>query len=281
MEVGQFKTTAIIQARLGSTRLPNKVLLPLPANSNDSILSKLVNTLSGVKYIDEIYVATSLSSTNNILDQACINLDVNCFRGSEEDVLSRFYEIISNKSTDYVLRFTADNPIIDSHYLNLFIENHISKSLDYSRSDGLPMGCNFEMMKSSAIVEANNNTSNQYDKEHVTPYIIENAIKKDIFKFNLPPNISELRFTIDYPSDYAFMSLIYNMLNTNETHKLENFINLIEKNKWLKDINRQNYQKRKATSLDEEIDIILPISEKLELNRVIDFLKNEQKKYNL
>ncbi|MTE27208.1 cytidylyltransferase domain-containing protein [Winogradskyella ouciana] len=282
MEGGQFKITAIIQARLGSTRLPNKVLLPLPATSNNSILKIITSALKQVDLIDEIFVATSKVKNNDGIESECDKLSLNCYRGSEEDVLSRFSEIVSANNSDYVLRFTADNPVIDTGLLLKFINNHLTKGLDYSKSEGLPLGCNFEMIKSTSLISADKNTKVAYHREHVTPYIIENTTNQEIFKFKTLDPINNIRFTIDYPSDYAFMNLIYSYLDNNISHCLKDFSNIIEKNSWLSKINSNNYQKIKAETFNEEIDAILPIIKLLELNKLSDFLKDEkQKKYNL
>lgn len=279
---GQFKITAIIQARVGSARLPNKVLLPLPATSDNSILKILTLALREVDLIDEIFVATSRDKSNDSIETECDKLSINCYRGSEEDVLSRFSEIVSNTPSDYVLRFTADNPVIDISRLKKFINNHLAKALDYSKTDGLPLGCNFEMIKSASLISANKNTKISYHREHVTPYIIENTSKKEVFGFKSLGPIKNMRFTIDYPSDYAFMNLVYSYLDNNLSYSLEDFSNIIKKNPWLSKINTSNYQKTKAETFIEEIEAIIPIAKSLELNKLSDFLEDEkQKKHNL
>ncbi len=243
MADGRFNIVAIIQARLGSTRLPNKALMPLPAQSDGTILGNIINILRDFEHINEIYVATSKSPINDLIEETCFLKNVKCYRGSEEDVLSRYYEILKNTNIDYVLRFTADNPIVEVDYLNLFINNHLSKNLDYSRSEGLPLGCNFEMFSTSSVIEAHISTKQDYDQEHVTPYIMKNTNNKEVYKFKFEKNISNLRFTIDYPNDYAFMNLMYNMLGKKTTPQIMELVGLVEKNSWLKKINSHNKQK--------------------------------------
>lgn len=243
MADGRFNIVAIIQARLGSKRLPNKALMPLPAQSNGTILGSIIDTLRDFEPINEIYVATSKAQINDLVAKNCLFKNVECYRGSEEDVLSRFYEILKDTNIDYVLRFTADNPIIQVDYLKLFINNHLSKSLEYSRSEGLPLGCNFEMFRASSVIKAHQSTKQDYDREHVTPYISQNTNNKEIYKFEFEKEIDSLRFTIDYPSDYAFMNLVYNMLGTKKTPHIMELVSLVEKNSWLKEINSKNRQK--------------------------------------
>ncbi len=273
MVVGQYKIGAIIQARLGSTRLPNKVLMPLPMNSNETIISNVINSLVPIKRIDEIIVATSDSYINNKLESYISTYNVSCFRGKEEDVLSRFYHIVKLHQLDYVIRFTADNPIVDQKYLNEFISNFLNKDLDYSYSQNLPIGCNFEMMKSSEIILAFNSTISAFDKEHVTPFIRKNAKNVEFFQFKNSNTKHDLRLTIDYPSDYAFMQIIFAKLG-NMPKTIKNINDLIDDNLWVLDINNANFQKKEFHSLEEEVANILPVIKERKLNRLEKLLKN-------
>lgn len=271
MAVGQFKIGAIIQARLGSTRLPNKVMLPLPLGSEKTIISEVIERVKGVPEISNVIVATSTSKVNDGLESYIDSLKVECYRGSENDVLSRFYEIVIKHNFEYVIRLTGDNPIVDNILLKEFISNFISNDLDYSCSNNLPLGCNFEMMKASEIIKAYESTEDLFDKEHVTPYIKRNAKKTEDFLFNNISVINNLRLTIDYASDYAFMNLIYKM---SKSKSVKSIINLIEENYWLLDINNNNFQKKEFKNINEEIENILPLIKERELNRLQKLLIN-------
>lgn len=273
MEVGQYKIGAIIQGRLSSTRLPGKILLPLPLRSEETVISQIIKTLNRISYLDKIVVATSSISSNDDLENHIKKLGIECFRGEENDVLSRFYEITQLHDFDFVIRFTADNPIIDISLLESFVENCITKDLEYSYSTGLPLGANFEIMKSSAIRKAYGNSTSSYDREHVTPYLKRNSKKTENYQFINFLGNDKIRLTIDYPSDYAFIQMIYFMLNRNEK-SIKNIINLTQKNPWLLEINNNNVQKRNFQNLQEEIKYILPILEKMELYQLLEFLKN-------
>ena len=267
MAVGQFKIGVIIQARSGSTRLPNKVMLPLPVGSERTIISEIIERVKDVSEISNVIVATSISKVNDDLESYIDSLKVECYRGSENDVLSRFYEIVIKHNFGYVIRLTGDNPIVDNLLLKEFISNFISNDLDYSCSNNLPLGCNFEMMKASEIIKAYENTEDLFDKEHVTPYIKRYAKKTEDFLFNNIGVINNLRLTIDYASDYAFINLIYTMLK-DKSKSVKNIINLIEGNLWLLEINNTNFQKKEFKNIDEEIENILPLIKERELNRV-------------
>ena len=273
MAVGQSKIGVIIQARLGSTRLPNKVMLPLPVGSERTIISEIIERVKDVSEISNVIVATSISKVNDDLESYIDSLKVECYRGSENDVLSRFYEIIIKHNFEYVIRLTGDNPIVDNKLLKEFISNFISNDLDYSYSNNLPLGCNFEMMKASEIIKAYKNTEDLFDKEHVTPYIKRYAKKTEDFLFNNIVVINNLRLTIDYASDYAFINLIYIMLK-DKTKSVKNIINLIEGNLWLLDINTTNFQKKEFKNIDEEVENILPLIKERELYRIKKLLIN-------
>jgi len=267
MVVGQFKIGAVIQARLGSTRLPNKVMMPLPFGSKQSIISHVINGIKKVSEITNITVATSRSLINDDLEAHVNTLKVDCYRGSEHDVLSRFYEIVKKYEFDYVIRFTADNPIIDCLLLKEFMRNFISNDLDYSYSNNLPIGCNFEMMKSTEIIQAYENTEDIFDKEHVTPYIKRSAKRIEYYTFKNIQLNNNLRLTIDYPSDYALMTMIYSILK-NKPKSLKNILNIVEKNSWILNINKDNFQKKGFLNIKEEIQVIMPILEERELIRL-------------
>lgn len=276
MVVGQYKIGAIIQARLGSTRLPNKVLMPMPIGSKESIISQVIKGVKKVSEVSKIVVASSSSVINDYLETHVRSFNIDCYRGDENDVLSRFYEIVKKYSFDYVIRFTADNPIVDDVLLKEFINNFIAQDLDYSYSQNLPLGSNFEMMKANQIIVAHEKTKSFYEKEHVTPYIKRHAKNTEDYKFKKIEFNKELRLTIDYPSDYALIGLIFSMLK-DKPKSLKNILKLIEDNSWILKINQNNFQKKNYKSIEEEIENILPVLRERELIRLEKLLKNVAK----
>lgn len=270
---GQFKIGAIIQARLGSIRLPNKVFMPI-GEAGRTIISQVIFQLKRLEIIDKVVVATSVSKINDSLEKYVKELNIDCYRGDEDDVLSRFSNVIESNNFDYVLRFTSDNPVVDLHYLEKFIKNGITKQLDYSCSKNLPLGCNFEMIRSSLLLEANIKSINIYDKEHVTPFIKRSAIKKEFFDFEKKDIYNKLRLTIDYPTDYSFIYLVSHMLKGKELN-IENIETLIKNNSWLLSINETNFQKKEYKNIKEEILDILPTIRAREMKRIEKKLINE------
>ena len=151
MGVGQFDSTIgmVIQARMASTRLPGKVLMPLPFSSDQSLLANIVSSLNltGAKVV----IATSENRENDPIAQFCIEHDIAYFRGSEEDVLSRFISIQEAESFESVFRFTADNPFIDLDKLRQFYQAFLDSSAQYAYSTGMPLGMNFEVMEGTVL----------------------------------------------------------------------------------------------------------------------------------
>lgn len=277
MEVGPYKIGVIVQARLGSTRLPNKVLKKIPVGGKETVLSRIVNSVKEISTISNVVVATSELKQNDILDDYCKKIDVECFRGDENNVLSRFYFITKLYNFDYIIRLTGDNPIIDSKLLNEFINNHILKQLDYSNSQFLPLGCNFEMIKASEIIVAHEKANEKYDLEHVTPFIKRNAKKQETYSFSRYKSSRNLRFTIDYPSDYAFLNIIFSEINSDNIN-LDSIIKYVKENSWLTRINENNFQNTQTNSLIYEIKLLLPLLEESEISLLKTWVLNKKNK---
>ena len=124
-----MKTIALIQARMGSTRLPGKVLKKIKGRS---LIEIMLNRLEKSKMIDKIIVASSIENNNDNLEQHVKDLGYYCYRGSENDVLDRFYKAIKNDRCDYVIRLTADCPLIDPHIVDKVVEKFFSGKYDYA-----------------------------------------------------------------------------------------------------------------------------------------------------
>ncbi|SDR69611.1 hypothetical protein [Gramella sp. MAR_2010_147] len=201
----------IIQARLKSTRLPGKVLMPIPLDSNKSILYRIIESLKGYNDSNyQIIVATSINHENDLIEDFCNSEDITCFRGEEEDVLSRFIEINNSYDFDAIVRLTGDNPIIDIKILAEEINHHLKEEFDYSYSQGLPLGMNFEIINPSRLADLAGKNLSMPEKEHVTLFFRNNKIDYSINspELNFDLEIQKLRLTIDYPSDYLTLSAL-------------------------------------------------------------------------
>jgi spore coat polysaccharide biosynthesis protein SpsF len=248
MVVGQLnkKIAFVIQARIKSKRLPGKVMLPIPLHSNKPILLWIIEELKKSSFNNEIIVATSRNVENDIIESFCIQNDINCFRGDEENVLSRFINISKVNNYDCIVRLTADNPLIDSSVLDEAIRFHLLNQFEYTNTIGLPIGMNFELVLPNVFYNIDKFKLTMDEKEHVTLYIKNNSrYFKGSYKPNINPGIKNLRLTIDYPSDYTLISTILSMYNSD---KYISILPLIEdiylKYPWLFQTNNLNIQKQ-------------------------------------
>lgn len=257
MEVGQpsnMKIGAIIQARMKSTRLPGKILLPLPFGSEETLLSWPIKSLRNSKRITDIILATSENSENQLLKKFAKKNYIHFFQGSEENVLKRFTDVIKIHNLDVVVRITADNPIIDVHLIDSIIDLHIQQNFDYTYSSNLPIGMNIEVIKASALLNIFNSAQlTKADEEHVTLYFKrtqEYKIHNTSFEFG---NLKNLRLTVDYPADYSLLNIVTQIsLNTNLLG-IELVKHINETYAWVFDINEHLYQKKQYSSLEEEL----------------------------
>jgi len=274
MEVGQQSKSIgfIVQARMQSERLPGKVMLPLPFPDGKPILSHIVEALK--QSTGTIIVATSDKKENNLIEDFCTENNITCYRGSETDVLSRFAEIQLIYNFDHIIRFTADNPIIDRLFLNKTLTFHIEEQNDYTYSTGLPLGMNFEIIKGTALLDSINYTVSESDKEHVT-----SAIRRESFfkkgNYNTKLNLEHVRLTVDTPSDLLVAGTILRLgecLNLSDS----NLINKIATDySWLLNANKHIFQKNNNLDKHTELKNALNLLNELEYYHVASIIKKE------
>ena len=274
-QFGKRKIAAIIQARYGSSRLPGKVLMNLPFSSDDTVLSQNVTRLSKVKALDEIIVATSVNESDNIIYNYCVKNNIICERGNENDVLNRFLYVAEKRNIDVIVRITCDNPIILIDKLEDVIDQHIKNNADYTRNLNLPYGTSFEIMNFETLKLVYQSPDlSESDKEHVTPFIKRHNEKFHIQEINHNLDFN-FRFTIDYPSDYAVMNIIFQYLKElNYVYDIHTLIHFIKNNKWLETINGQGIQKKQFDTTAEEINSAIKLLEQLEYKTPAEILKN-------
>lgn len=267
------KIVFIIQARMGSTRLPGKILMPIPLESDKCLLNYILDSLKKSSFKNDIYIATSLNANNDVLDDFCKTNSIKCYRGSEDNVLSRFIAISSLHNFDHIVRLTGDNPFIDENLLDKSISHHIKSGADYTFTLGLPLGMNFEIIRAKALLELNNKDLNPVEREHVTMHF-KNSGQYTLNTFNpISEDLSSLRLTVDYASDYLVAATI---LSIAEKRKVSPGLELIkycfDKYPWIFEVNTSNIQKTTYKTIEEEIEIATPILEKYDFKKIISLL---------
>lgn len=262
----------IIQARLKSERLPGKVLLPLPFPDGKSMLELIINQIRGLSH--PVIVATSTLPENDLLEQFCRENNIECFRGSENNVLSRYTNLQKSWHFDHIVRLTADNPFIDLETLSDFIDFHVDGGYDYSSSRGLPLGMNFEIFKGEALLSSEEFVIGDGDTEHVTK-----ALKREscfsIGDFYVPSGLESIRLTVDTVQDYMTASLLKSLGDKkNLSAGLELVKYAASSYPWIFTGNCEIYQKNQAHDLEGEITSAEMVLRKLEYHKVADILKD-------
>ncbi len=230
-----MKTLAIIQARMGSTRLPGKVLLSL---GGKTVIEQVVSRVRRSINIDEIIVATSIEKNNLPLIKKCSELGVRVFVGSENDVLDRYYQAAKLFKPSNVVRITADCPLIDSEVIDKVIETHIEKKTDYTTNGNpptFPDGLDTEIFTFEALEKSWKCAKLSSEREHVTPYIIDSGLFTKANVLN-DTDLSAYRWTLDQKEDYEAIKTIYENFG-NEYFGLKTILQFVESNPHVSNIN--------------------------------------------
>lgn len=204
-----MKVIAIVQARMGSTRLPNKVMSLIRGRP---MIELLLSRLAKSTQIDQIIVATSVDPRNQPLRECVEKLGYHCFIGSELDVLERYYEAAKSLDADIVVRITGDCPVIDPVLVDECIERFKSSNVDYlsnTMPPTFPDGLDTEVFSFLALQTAAFEAKEAFDREHVTPYIRNSLLlRKSSLQYG--KDLSNLRWTVDEFSDLEVIRNIFN-----------------------------------------------------------------------
>ncbi|WP_270940079.1 glycosyltransferase family protein [Romboutsia lituseburensis] len=239
----------IIQARLGSTRLPGKVLKKL---SGKSVLEHVIYRVSKSDLIDQIIVATTTNKKDDKIIDECLKIGVNYYRGDENNVLSRYYETAVDKGYETIIRITSDCPLIDPKIIDnmiMYFNNENEKyRLDYlsnSLKETFPRGFDVEIFTFNSLKEAYENATLEYEKEHVTPYIYLNQDKFTIKNYYNSNKNQNYRLTLDTYEDYLVIKNIYdNIYKEDSMFFYEDIISYLNQYPEIANINQHIKQKK-------------------------------------
>lgn len=217
-----IKTVIITQARVGSTRFPNKVTRKL---SDTTLLGMHLERIKGAKNATHWIVATTEEEGVNEIVDIAKNANVDVYQGSLNDVLDRFYQAASIFQPDYVVRVTSDCPLIDPNLIDQVIEATLSSNADYGANifiEEFPDGQDVEVFTFAALKNAWENAVLPSEREHVTPFIRNNSDLKNgtLFKaihYPCSNNFNHVRMTVDEPQDLETVEKLVAILGKNET----------------------------------------------------------------
>lgn len=240
-----MKVVAIIQARMGSSRLPGKVLKEV---NQKPLLEYELKRLKKSKEIDQLVIATTNNSRDEPIIDYCKSNNISFFRGSENDVLSRYYEASVAYKADIIVRLTSDCPIIDFRVVDKIVNNFKQNDYDYVSNTlkrTYPRGMDTEVFSLSALEKAHNEATKDQAREHVTPYIYMNNDLFNIFNIETDKDNSSHRWTVDTEEDYLLIcNIIDNFKSNTDNFSMEDVLEYIEKNPHLKLLNKSIEQKK-------------------------------------
>ncbi len=226
----------IVQARTGSTRLPNKVMKYL---EDKIVLQHVIDRLKESNYASKVIIATTVKKDDDTIVDFCMKNNIHLFRGSELNVLERYYETAKYYKTDIIIRVTSDCPLVDVRYIDMMIEYYLKNKLNYLGpkyfgNHMFPDGFNGEVFNFNVLEEAYK-YANDNEKEHVTTYII---MKYKIKEFKYPIlyenynniNFENLHLSLDTEEDYELLKKIFNNVYKKKNQfKLEDVLQYLNK----------------------------------------------------
>lgn len=239
------KVTCIIQARTGSTRLPNKILKKI---NNKMILEYVIDRIKRCKNIHNIIIATTVQKNDDIIQEIAEKNKVLCYRGSQYDVLERYAKASKIVNTDVVVRITSDCPLIDTKLVDETIRFYLENNYDYvvpKGKDGIIRGLDTEVFSKKLLLEIHEKAKDDYCREHVTPYIYRHPEIYLIGRYDVPKELqhSNWRLCVDEENDYIFIKKIILELQNKDDFDIYDIIEVLNKKPELLQINRTVQQK--------------------------------------
>ena len=251
-----MKATVIVQARVGSSRLPGKVLLPLPIGGKATVLEQVCRRAANSSGVEQVVAATTDSRKDDIIAEWAERNGYLCYRGSEDDVLDRYYQAAVRFGADPMVRITSDCPCADGAVISEMLRLYADSGADYVTNCSprtFPHGLDAEIFSFAALKRAWVDAASPPYREHVTPYIYNSGL----FKLQNYVNNSggtgdaEIRVTLDTREDYVLLCAVYVLLGENFS-RVE-LVNLFKTHGWLRMINEKIRQKKLYGSVEDEL----------------------------
>ena len=246
------KVVVIIQARMGSTRLPGKVLLDL---GGKPMLARVVSRCRQATMVDQVVIATSDDPSDDAIENYCLAQGYPCFRGSLHDVLDRYYQAARQFEASIIVRITADCPLIDPAVIDQVVSALIDREQElkwdfvanrlpppWKRS--YPIGLDVEVCTFSALERAWKEAKEAHQREHVMPYLYEQEGRFQVLVLNHIPDYGDLRWTVDTPEDLALIRQIYSRFDGGDGFSWMDVIELFQHEPALAEINASVAPKR-------------------------------------
>ena len=226
---------------MSSARLPGKVMLQV---CNKSFLELMIERILQSKKLDSVVVATTTNPNDDVILNLCNSLGINCLRGSEKDVLSRFKMVSDKTNSDIIVRLNADSPTIDPIILDNTIQIFLENKFDYVATcfpppRTFPDGFSIEVFSSEILTQSFIKAKQTFEREHVTPYIWLQPKKFSVFRLDYKKDVSNYRLNLDYYEDFVFLKRLFEALYpVNNLFTLEEIIEWLDQNPEISKINK-------------------------------------------
>jgi spore coat polysaccharide biosynthesis protein SpsF (cytidylyltransferase family) len=235
----EMKAHAIIQARFGASRLPGKVMLKV---LDKTILEYVIERVSAAKLIESVIIATTSNGEDSRIADLADRLGVNVYRGSEDDVLDRFYQAAKKIGAKHIVRITADCPLIDPRIIDRVVGRYFESKADYCSNiieETFPDGEDVEVFSFKALNAAWEKAHLVSEREHVTPYIKNHPADFKLVNVKNRPNLYEKRWTVDRKEDFIFIKTILEAIYPGKNiFHMEDVLGFLKANPKVEDINR-------------------------------------------
>ena len=244
--------TAVIQARMGSSRLKGKVMMEILDNP---LIYYVIKRAYSAENIDEVIVATTNKKEDDTIEEFCNNMNIKVYRGSENDVLDRYYKCAKRYNLEHIVRITADCPLIDPKIIDKVVGVYTSGDYDYVTNTlppTFPDGMDVEVISFEAISAAWRNAKWLSEREHVTTFIRERPHIFKIKNVKNEENLSHIRLTVDRIEDYKLVKSIYEYFYPKVIFHLEDIIKLFNENPEFLNINKSIINEGSFKSLMED-----------------------------
>lgn len=243
-----MKVVAVVQARVGSTRLPGKVLKPLGGRT---VLEQVLRRLCRAGRLDEVVLATTTRAEDDVLEELGDRAHVRVVRGPVDDVLDRFILAMEASAAEQVVRITADCPCVDPDVVDRVIAHHLASQADYTSNvhpRTFPHGLDVEVVSRSALVQAHREATEPPEREHVTPFIWSRPERFRLANVRAAPEetMPDLRVTLDTWDDYGMLRALFDLMGRDDFCARE-LVHLVRSNPWLKAIHAAPQTPRPGT----------------------------------
>jgi spore coat polysaccharide biosynthesis protein SpsF len=238
-----MRVVAIIQARTRSSRLPRKALLDI---GGATMLERVVRRTRRASLLNDVVVATTVEPDDVAIVTECDRLAAPVFRGSENDVLDRYYRAALTFKAEAVVRITSDCPLIDPSIIDKVVRAFADQSPDYASNSltrTYPRGLDVEVMTIEALARARSQATEHYQRAHVTPYICQRPDLFRLLSVTGDGDYSDLRWTVDTDKDLALVRAIYERFDNDDSFPWRDVLTLLADEPGLREINRDVRQK--------------------------------------